>query len=152
MKNTPRIDILVDEIKEIYKIVGNLEKQFPGRPFTPDGHLVGSIGEVLASYYYELDLLPPSYKTHDAKDSDGRMIQIKATQGDSVGLRSQPEHLLVIKILKDGSIDEIYNGPGSGAWNACGTMQSNGQRSISLNKLRKLMESVGCDNRIIKAK
>jgi hypothetical protein len=37
-------------IKELYGIVDSLEALFPGRHFTPDGHLVGSIGEVLAAY------------------------------------------------------------------------------------------------------
>ena len=32
--------------------VAELEAEFPGRHFTLDGHLVGSIGEVMAAYYY----------------------------------------------------------------------------------------------------
>jgi len=35
--------------QELYSIVDRLEELFPGRRFTPDGHLVGSIGEVLAA-------------------------------------------------------------------------------------------------------
>jgi hypothetical protein len=30
-------------IKELYGIVDSLEALFPGRHFTPDGHLVGSV-------------------------------------------------------------------------------------------------------------
>ena len=33
----------------LYRIVDLLEVLFPGRKFTPDGHLVGSIGEVIAA-------------------------------------------------------------------------------------------------------
>ncbi len=36
-------------VQELYSIVDRLEELFPGRRFTPDGHLVGSIGEVLAA-------------------------------------------------------------------------------------------------------
>ena len=50
------------------------------RHFTPDGHLVGSIGEVLVASYYGLELLPASSQTHDAKSDSGKMVQIKATQ------------------------------------------------------------------------
>ena len=35
-----------------------------GRKFTPDGHLVGSLGEVLASYYYELEIPTASAERH----------------------------------------------------------------------------------------
>ena len=36
-------------VQELYSIVDRLDELFPGRRFTPDGHLVGSIGEVLAA-------------------------------------------------------------------------------------------------------
>ena len=32
-------------IRELYRLIDELEQMFPGRHFTPDGHLVGSIGE-----------------------------------------------------------------------------------------------------------
>jgi hypothetical protein len=35
-------------VADIYRAVGELETAYPGRKFTPDGHLVGSIGEVIA--------------------------------------------------------------------------------------------------------
>lgn len=37
-------------IRQLYRVVSDLETEFQGRKFTPDGHLVGSIGEVVASY------------------------------------------------------------------------------------------------------
>ena len=46
-------------IKQLFMLTNELGLLFPGRPFTPDGHLVGSIGEVLASHHYDLHLLPP---------------------------------------------------------------------------------------------
>jgi hypothetical protein len=38
---------------ELYGLVTELELMFQ-RPFTPDGHMVGSIGEALAAHYYGL--------------------------------------------------------------------------------------------------
>ena len=43
-------------IRELYKLVAKLEAMFPDRPFTPDGHMVGSLAECFAEYYYGLDL------------------------------------------------------------------------------------------------
>jgi len=36
-------------VAAIYRAVTELEALYPGRKFTPDGHLVGSIGEVVAA-------------------------------------------------------------------------------------------------------
>ncbi len=37
---------LPKQVADIYRAVRELEANYPGRKFTPDGHLVGSIGEV----------------------------------------------------------------------------------------------------------
>lgn len=129
-------------IEQLYSVVNGLEQLFPGRRFTPDGHLVGSIGEVLAAYYYNLELLPASSQNHDAKTKDGRMVQIKCTQGDSIGLRGKPDFLIVLKLLPNGKVEEKYNGPGELAWDNAGRVQRNGQRQISLYRLRLVMEKV----------
>ena len=103
--------------------------------------MVGSIGEVLVAEHYGLELLPNSTKTHDAVSKDGKYIQIKATQKDSIAISSEPDYLIVIKLLSDGSWREIYNGPGKPAWDNAGKLQKNGQRPISLSKLVGLMAS-----------
>ena len=61
---------------------------------------------------------------------------------------SQPDFLLALKILEDGSIQEIYNGPGEIAWLNTGPLQKNGQKSISLSKLKELMKNVDDDLKI----
>jgi len=106
-------------VGRLCKAVRELEVLFPDRPFTLDGHLVGSIGEVIAAHTYGLTLLPPSTECHDAKSKDGRLVQIKATQGRMIGLRHKPDFLVVLKLLKNGTTEEIYNGPGKPAWD-CG--------------------------------
>ena len=134
--------MLSDKIKELYKITNELEARYPGRKFTPDGHLVGSIGEVLVAEHYGLTLLPNSSETHDAVGKNGTYVQIKATQINRIAISGEPEHLIVIKLFQDGSWEEIYNGPGDLAWNNAGKMQKNGQRPISIAKLKAIMDTL----------
>ena len=135
-------------VQSLYGIVARLEELFPGRPFTPDGHLVGSIGEVIAAHRYGLTLLNCSSECHDAKSGCGKLVQIKATQGNKIAMRDEPSHLVVLKLIKTGYCEEIYNGPGELPWRAAGTMQRNGQRSISLSMLKKLMADVPINSRL----
>ncbi len=133
----------------LYGVVEDLGKMFPGRPFTPDGHMVGSIGEVLASYHYGVELYDPSHKGHDGI-AGGKSVEVKITQGGRVALRSEPEHLLVLKLHSDGSFDEIYNGKGSRVWSQFDPAKkpSNGQYQISLPRLKAIMETVPPEERI----
>ena len=133
----------------IYEAVDELEKMFPGRHFTPDGHLVGSLGEALASYYYEIQLSPSSAPCHDGV-CGSRNVQVKATQGDRVGLSSEPEHLLVLRLQRDGTFIEEYNGPGSLVWPLVShkPLPKNGQYQVSLASLRRIMKTVKPDDRL----
>jgi len=139
-------------IRDLYAIVGRLEVEFPGRKFTLDGHLVGSIGEVVAADRYGLELLPASAEGHDATAPDGRLVQIKATQRKSVGLRSGPEHLIVLYLTPAGEAEEVYNGSGKPVWEACGKMQKNGARPIGVSRLRKLAAEVPVGERLPKVR
>ena len=123
-------------IRQLYAIVDELERLYPGRKFTPDGHLVGSIGEAHAAEHYGLKLHPASCPGHDAEDTEGRQWQIKATGGSSIGIRSCPDWLLLLKLNRDGTLTEIYRGEGKPVWDAAGKMQKNGQRPLSLSKLK----------------
>ena len=73
-------------VRELYELVEQLESLFPGRRFTLDGHLVGSLGEVLAAHRYGLNLLTASAQTHDAVAPDDRRVQIKATQRKAISI------------------------------------------------------------------
>jgi hypothetical protein len=134
-------------VRDLYMVVDELNQLFEDKKkkFTPDGILVGHIGEVLAAHMYGLDLYPNSHPGHDAVSNDGLEVQIKATQGSSrVALRSEPQHLIVLRIDRSGQAEEIYNGPGSFVWKACTSGKnrpSNGQYSIALSTLKKLMDA-----------
>ena len=134
----------------LYATVKELELMFPGRHFTPDGHMVGSVGECLVADAYGLELETASNKGFDAVSADGKKIEIKATQAKSVAFRSEPEHAIVINILPNGTFEEYYNGPGNLVWGqfAGKNVPSNGQFQISLNKLKELNKQVGESNRV----
>ena len=80
--------MISDRIKALYEITNELEAKYPGRKFTPDGHLVGSIGEILVAEHYGLTLLPNSSETHDAVDQNGTLVQIKTTQINRISISS----------------------------------------------------------------
>jgi hypothetical protein len=132
-------------IRSLHSAVRELEEEFidEERNFTLDGHLVGSIGEVVAAYAFGLTLYPPGVQTHDAEASDGKKIQIKLTGGDkSIGLSSKPEYLIVLQ-LRDHKFSVVYNGPGEAVWGNCsGAARGRGQRPITLKKLGELQPKV----------
>lgn len=126
-----------------------LEAMFPGRHFTPDGHMLGSLGEAIAEYYYRVVLSNASAYCHDGV-CDGKNVQIKATQGSRIALSSEPEYLLVLRINRDGTFEEQYNGPGSKPWElvAHKPRPKNGQYQLSLSALRKLMDNVSDEEKL----
>ena len=138
----------VEIVKNIYSLVAELERIFPGRRFTPDGHMVGGLGEVWAQSLYGLHLLKNSAELHDAHAEDGRLVQVKATQRNAVAMSGEPDHLIVLRLLPNGTVKEEYNGPGAPAWAVAGKMQKNGQRPLSLSKLRALMLTVPDDQKL----
>ena len=93
-------------ICELYQITAQLDEMFPGRPLTPDGHMVGSLVECFAEYHYDLNLYPCSNPGRDAHLKDCK-VEMKATQGNRVALRSRPELLLVFPLHKDGSFKDV---------------------------------------------
>jgi len=130
-------------IDKLYDAVAELESLYPGRPFTLDGHLVGSIGECLVADAYDLKLMPPSNTGYDATAPDGRQVEIKTTQGKSVAFRSSAEWVIVVKLYR-GEFEEIYNGPGDLVWQQFEGKKrpSNGQYRIGFGVLRKLQNQV----------
>ena len=111
--------------------------------------MVGSLAECFAEYYYGLNLHTCSNPGYDAS-TQGCKVEIKATQGKRVSLRSAPERLLVFRLLKDGSFEEIYNGPGAQVWALIQGKPRpvNGQYQISITQLKDLMKTVPQDRRL----
>ncbi len=130
-------------VAKIYEAVVELSADFPGRPFTPDGHLVGSIGEVIASEALHLKLAPPSTPGYDAHDDAGREVQIKLTSKAGIGLNETCDRLVVFRILDAHFAELVYDGDGDPVWQRAGAMQKNGQRRISFARLRELPGWIG---------
>jgi len=124
-------------VAAIYEAVAELEAMYP-RKFTPDGHMVGSIGEVVAAEALKLTLCPMSQDGHDAVDKSGGKVQIKITAGKRVSMYAECKRLVVLRIESPEEAEIVYDGPGRPAWKCAGKVQKNGQRSVSLAKLRVL--------------
>lgn len=132
-------------ISDLMKTTGRLNSLFKGRPFTPDGHLVGSIGEVVAEYIYDLKLEACSTPGFDARTSDNRTVEIKLTGAKgrsfairwSAGTTNQPPDILLCLQLTTEGFKEIYNGDFPLNLLADKKTQNNGQISLTLNSLRE---------------
>ena len=130
---------LPSQVAAIYRSVKELEVLYPERKFTPDGHLVGSIGEVIAARALDLTLYPMSRKGHDAYDQHGD-VQIKMTAGKSITMADRCIRLVVLRVVSPEEAEIVYDGPGEPAWESAGKPSKNG-RSVSIAKLRLLAES-----------
>ena len=144
-----------DKLQQLFQIVEQLETEYAdyNRKFTIDGHLIGSIGEVLVAEAFDLKLKDTGTPMIDAvtKDGTNRTVQIKATQIDRVSFSSKhenedvPDQVIVISIDKTGNWKVEFNGPGKLIYENLGKPQKNGQSQISLTKLRRLMDDVPKD-------
>lgn len=101
--------------------------------------MVGSIGEVIAAKALGLTLYGASKPCHDAFDVDGD-VQIKMTAGKKISMYSCCDRLVVLKVISSTEAEIVYDGPGKPAWDACGGMSKNGQRVVSLSKLKKIAD------------
>jgi hypothetical protein len=101
-------------IGELYQTVNELNTLFPGRPFTPDGHLVGSIGEVVAAYVYGVDLAPCSTPAFDGRlGIDGPTVEIKLTSREGIDISEADryaDYLIVMRLSPSSGFEEIYAG------------------------------------------
>jgi hypothetical protein len=98
---------LPEPVARIYKATAALEALYPSRKFTPDGHLVGSIGEVIAAEALGLTLYPMSRPGHDAYDANGD-VQIKMTAGTSVAMYATCDRLVVLRVVSPEEAEIVY--------------------------------------------
>src|SRR5438874_13658564 len=123
---------LPKSVVALYKIVKELERAYPGRPFTPDGHLV----EVVARETFGFQLYPPSHRGHDAKCATRGDVEVKITARRSIALRGECNHLIVLKIVSPEEAEIVYDGLGAPVWQRVGPPQKNGQRTVTLSTLK----------------
>ena len=142
-----KMDGIKEKVQQLIGIVKELEKDFPGRHFTLDGHLVGSIGEVMASYFYGIELYAASAVAHDG-EIEGKKVQVKITQQEDVVINHEPEYLIALYLNKNGEVYEIYNGPGKEPWDSASKRDSHNNRHMRVNKLMEMDQDVPDDMRI----
>jgi hypothetical protein len=124
-------------IRDVFAACHRLS-ELTGRPISPDGHLVGSLGEVHAASVLDLDLATPSTAGYDAVDNAGRKVEIKTTTRSAISLSAsgtESERLVVVVLSAEGAAEVFFDGPSEPAWNAAGPPQKNGQRHLSLRRL-----------------
>ena len=141
------IEAAMGHVRTLLDQVNALEAMFPGRHFTLDGHLVGSVGEIAASYHYGIKLFPPSTERHDGYIC-GRNVQIKITQTDNVLIGEKPEYLIVLYLARTGKIYEVYNGPGAIPWKVPGKPDKRGYKLLRVNMLMSLDGEIKPKDRI----
>lgn len=143
---------LGEKIRKIYTVVAELSDLFPNRRFTPDGHMVGSLGEAIAAIDYGVELFPNV--GHPAVDGriGNREVQVKTTQGKNVAVKEpRPgDLLLVIKLNLDGTWERIYDGDSARVWNELNGQKETraGEKVVSFIRLRKLQPHVLENDRI----
>ena len=156
--------MIQEKLKQLFQIVEQLETEYAdyNRKFTIDGHLIGSIGEVLVAEAFDLKLEDPGKPVIDAETKDGKTVQIKATTTDRVAFSIQagskiiPDYVIVIRIEKEGEKrgkpELIYHGLGEIVFEELRKkkLQKNGQIQISLAMLRRLNRLEA--NRLLKPK
>jgi len=141
-------------VKDMLKIVEELQETYPKKKFTLDGRLVGDLGEILVEEDYDLELYEGLEKHYDAETPDGRQVQIKTTMKQSLTFPVDhiPNFYIGIKVHSNGTYSEIFNGPGATAWEAVKNRKptKTNLHSITLSALQKLNERVSNSDRISK--
>ena len=147
MKNiefTAAVKNVFDACRNLAVVSGKL------RPFTPDGRMVGDIGEVAATIFYQVSLHGIGRNHWDGIYGE-RHVQIKATSGKDTYLKEPPDEgfadglLMVFKINRDsGDCQLIYNGDIQRVWDylAYKKIDRTGAKQITLDRLRELQASV----------
>jgi len=124
-------------VAQVFAICAELSDR-TRRPISPDGHLVGSLGEVIAAERLGLTLMPPSNHGFDAHGPNGERVEIKTTTRNSISISNEgtlAERIVIIQLLDDGAAHIAFDGPADHVLDAAGRPQKNGQRRVSLARL-----------------
>ena len=134
------MDRLPKLIADLYNIVDELSAMFPGQKFTPDGHLIGSIGEAVAKEIYGLTLVPASTKNFDATLGN-QNVQVKMTAGKRVSVSDTNEYahlLIVLHLDRKRGFTEVFAGGFPVQFLQTKTRTSRGYRLCSTKELQEL--------------
>ena len=135
-----------EAIRGLYLSVVKLQAAFPDKPFTPDGRMVGDIGEAIAALQYDVILDKKLRKHWDSYliDALGKKheVQVKTTQKNETYLKKPPHegYLIVFKVFSNGKWECCYEGKIMRVWHSLANQQpdSTGAKFIQLERLRRL--------------
>ncbi len=127
-------------ISTLYKVTAELTALFPGRTFEPTGELADLLAESMAECHYGVR---PKVENGQAP-ADDEAVTVKAAQSGKIRLQGWPPRLLVLRLYRNGTFDEIYNGPGDLVRRAIapGARRLRTGHSVPLTLLRELMRDV----------
>jgi hypothetical protein len=131
----------------IFQGISQLKSTFTARQFTIDGRLVG---ESLAELDYHVTLDTVSRELYDGVTPDGRNVQIKATFQDHLTFTKAPELYLGLKLYRDGTYDQIFNGPGQLIYDRYAHRAHIGQKLLrfSITELKAIGQTVALEHRV----
>ena len=107
------------KIAKIYALAKELGNAFGIERCTPDGHLLGAIGQIAAKIGFGLEF-GSEKEEHNCIWSDGTRkinVQVRCSGLGQIALRQEPEHLIALEISPQGRIRILFNGPGGIVWN-----------------------------------
>jgi hypothetical protein len=137
-------------IAEIYRISREIGAAYQIDRCTPDGHLVGAIGQIAAKIAFGLEF-GSEMEEHNCTWSDGKNrldIQVRCSGRGSIALRKEPVHLIAIEVAENGRFTLLFNGPGHYAWSRI-MHQKNPQKYISRNVLLEIQQLVADNERLL---
>lgn len=110
----------------------------------PEGSVADAVAQGIAEAFYDVRVLLDGYA------AEPPALIVKAAQAGKVWLDVCPEHLLVLRLFRDASFEEVYNGPGDLAWQLAEAVvrRSKGPWAVKLPALRKAMQAVADDERL----
>lgn len=139
---------IFEACRDLSRLAGSI------RPFTPDGRMVGDIGEIIAGSFYQVKLDEKNRRNWDGT-YNSRNVQIKTTQRNDTYLKEPPKDgfgdglLMVFKIdPNSGSYKPVYNGEIQRVWGALDNVHIDrtGAKMISLDRLERLQSSVPAES------
>lgn len=125
-------------VNSIFAACAELSRR-TGRKVSPDGHLVGSLGEVFASQELGLTLASASDAGFDAIAADGTLVEIKTTTRASIAFSpnaTKAERVVVVRLDPiTGDPRIVFDGAMTVALTLAGKPQKNGQRQVTVSRL-----------------
>src|SRR4030042_3679091 len=137
------------KIAEVYNIANELGKAFDIDRCTPDGHLLGAIGQIAAKIAFKLEFGSPKAGHNCTWSADSKKVnvQVGCSGRGSIPLRKEPEHLIALEIGETGRIRLLFNGPGHYVWSRIEHQRSS-QKSVSCNTLLQAQQEVDAKDQI----